>query len=104
MGDSFAAGDLECLVRVVIDEAHLQLAPVAGVDEAGGVEAGDTVLESESATGLDETGVPLRKGDGDTRGNQGPATPSSEFDVDAGNEVDPCVAGARVAGKREIGI
>jgi len=104
LGDSFTAGDLESLVRVVIDQAHLELAPVARVDEAGGVEAGDTVLESESATGLDEAGVSLRKGDGDTRGNQGPAPPSGELDVDAGNEVDPCVAGARVAGKREVGI
>ena len=104
LSDSFAAADLESLVRVVIDQAHLELTAVARVDEAGGVEAGDTVLEGEPATGLDETGVSLGKSDGDTRGNQGPATSSGKLDVLTGDEVDPCIAGARVARKREVGI
>ena len=58
--------------RIGVDQQHLQLPPVAAVDEAGGVEAGDAVTQGEAAAGLDEPGMARRDGDGDPGGHERP--------------------------------
>jgi len=60
LSDSLTASDREIDRGVVIDQANLQLAAIARVDEPGGVETGDTMLEREPTPGLNETGIALR--------------------------------------------
>src|SRR4051812_9666591 len=52
--DALAPHDLEVLGRVGVDQQHLELAPIAGVDQAGRVQAGDAVLQCEAAPRLHE--------------------------------------------------
>ncbi len=67
LSDPLTAHDLERLGRVVVYKANLDLAPIPRIDQTRGVEAGHSVLDSEPATWLHETGVALRQCNSDTR-------------------------------------
>ena len=69
LGDAFAVFDLERLVGEV-NEQHLHLAAVVGVDGAGAVEHGDAVFEGEAAAGTDLRLAVLGQLDEEARGHQ----------------------------------
>jgi hypothetical protein len=56
----------------VIDEEHLELAAVAGVDESGRVQHRHALLHRQSGAGQHEAGVTSGNGHGETGGNQAP--------------------------------
>ena len=102
--DAFAPSHLERFGRVVVDQAHLELAAVARVDQARRVEAGHTVFEGETAAGLYEPGVPLGQGDRHASGDQRPAIRGREGHVLAGQEVHAGVAGTGIGGQGQVGV
>ena len=60
---------------VGVDQQHGQLVPIARVDEAGSVEAGDPVSQRQTAPRLDEARVALREWPGSSRSAPGPDRP-----------------------------
>ena len=96
--------DREGIIGVGVDQEDLDLAPVAGVDQSGGVEAGDAVAVGQPGAGLDEGGVPLGHGHRQPGRNQGPATPRGQGGILAGDEVGAGVAGPGVGRDRQIGV
>ena len=104
LGDAFTAGDLERFGRIVVDQAHLQLTAVAGVDQARGVQDGDPVLERKTAPRLDQAGVALRKRDRDAGGDEGPTTGGGKGDVLSGDQIDTGVTRSGVGRERQVGI
>lgn len=104
LGDALTAGDLERLGRVVVDQAHLQLTAVAGVDQPRGVQDGDPVLERKTAPRLDQACVALRKRDRDACGDEGPTAGGSKGDVLSGDQVDTGVPHSGVRRERQFGI
>ena len=104
LGDAFTAGDLERLGRIVVDQAHLQLTAVAGVDQPRGVQDGDPVLERKTAPRLDQPCVALRKRDRDAGGDEGPTAGGSKGDVLSGDQVDTGVPRSCVRRERQVGI
>ncbi len=104
LGDAFTAGDLERLGRIVVDQAHLQLSSVAGVDQPRGVQDGDPVLERKTAPRLDQACVALRKRDRDAGGDEGPTAGGSKGDVLSGDQVDTGVPRSCVRRERQVGI
>ena len=70
--DPVPAADHDGLVPVVVDQGDLDLAAVAGVDGAGGVDDGQPVAGGEPGAGVQEAGVPGGDGDGDPGGDEGP--------------------------------
>ena len=59
------AGDEPERGPAVVGEDDLDFAPVAGVDDAGGVGDGDAVCAGEPGAGGDEADVAFGDGDGD---------------------------------------
>ena len=104
LGDAFTAGDLERLGRIMVDQAHLQLTAVAGVDQPRGVQDGDPVLERKTAPRLDQACVALRKRDRDAGGDEGPTAGGSKGDVLSGDQVDTGVPRSCVRRERQVGI
>jgi len=104
LGDAFTAGDLERLSRIVVDQAHLQLTAVAGVDQPRGVQDGDPVLERKTAPRLDQACVALRKRDRDAGGDESPTAGGSKGDVLSGDQVDTGVPRSCVRRERQVGI
>ena len=104
LGDAFTAGDLERLGRIVVDQAHLQLTAVAGVDQPRGVQDGDPVLERKTAPRLDQACVALRKRDRDAGGDESPTAGGSKGDVLSGDQVDTGVPRSCVRRERQVGI
>jgi hypothetical protein len=81
-----------------VDHDHLDLAPIAGIDDAG---QAVNAFEGDAALVPDETGVAGRNGDLDPR-RHGEDLPRGEVAVDDGKEVEPGVAG--VAGDGQLGF
>jgi len=104
LGDAFTAGDLERLGRIMVDQAHLQLTAVAGVDQPRGVQDGDPVLERKTAPRLDQACVALRKRDRDAGGDEGPTAGGSKGDVLSGDQIDTGVTRSGVGRERQVGI
>ena len=104
LGDAFTAGDLERLGRIVVDQAHLQLSAVAGVDQPRGVQDGDPVLERKTAPRLNQACVALRKRDRDAGGDEGTTAGGSKGDVLSGDQVDTGVTRSGVGRERQVGI
>ena len=92
------------VVRIGVDQQHLELAAVARVDEARGVETGHAVLERQPAAGLHEAGVALGDRDRGARGHERAAASTGQQHLVAGNEVGTGVTGAGVSRERQIGI
>ncbi len=104
LGDAFPPGDVEVLCRVGVDQQDLQLAPVTRVDQTGGVETRDAVLERQAAAGLDEARVTDGNRHGHTRVNQRPSPAVGQGQILAGTQVDPRVTGFGVLRERQLGI
>ena len=59
LSDAITPVNLVTLLRVGVDQQHLDFASITRVDQARGVQAGHTVLEGEAASRLDEAGIPF---------------------------------------------
>ena len=59
LSNALTASDHEIGRRVVIDQANLQLAAIARVNEPRRIEAGDAMFERKPTSGLNETGIAL---------------------------------------------
>src|SRR5262249_10810080 len=66
LSDALAPREVDGLAAVV-DQEHLELAAIAGVDEARCVEHGDALLHGEARARQHEPGVARRDGDGEPR-------------------------------------
>jgi hypothetical protein len=104
LGDAITAVDLVVVVGVGVDEEDLELVPVARVDEAGRVEAGDAVAQGQAAAGLHEPGVALGEGEGDPGRDQRPAAASAQHRSLSGQDVEAGVALLGVGGQRQLGV
>jgi len=87
--------------RVGVHQQHGQLVPVAGVDEARGVQAGHPVPESQPAAGLHEAGMARGDGQGDPRGDRRPPAPGRQGHVRPRHQVGTGVAVPGVGGQRQ---
>src|SRR5206468_149527 len=67
LGDPVAAAEPDRLARVVVDQADLDLAAVAGVDRAGGVDHAQAGPGRQTGAGVHEGGEPVGQRDGHTR-------------------------------------
>lgn len=65
-------------IGIRIDEHHLNLAPIARVNEARGVETGNSVICCESTSGEDEAGKTV--GDRDSKPRRDPRPSASRFE------------------------
>src|SRR5262245_56501928 len=65
LGDTVPGLDHERLGAVGVEQQDSDLAPVAGVDQARGVDEGDAVARREARSGQDQTGVSGRDLDRD---------------------------------------
>ena len=104
LGDPVAAPHLVPLARIGVDQKDPQLVAVAGVDEAGGVEAGDAMAQGEAAAGLHEPGEARRNGDGDARGYQRPSTTGGQLGVLPRHQVGAGVVDACIRRQRQLGV
>ena len=93
---------LDRLGAVVVDQQHLDLAAVAGVDGAGGVHDGQPVPGGEPRAGMDQRDVPLGERERDPGRHQGPLA-GGEGEVDGGHQVGAGVAGMGVRRERQAG-
>ena len=85
------------LGRVGVDEQHLELVAVPGVDETGRVQQRDAVPQREPAARLHEAGVPDGDGDRDARRHERPAAARRERRILASAQVGAGVALSGVA-------
>src|SRR4051794_22472957 len=102
--DPLAPPDLERRRRIGVHEQDLELAAVPAVDQTGGVEARHAVFEGETTSGLDEARVAEWNRNGESGGDERPATTGQERHVLSRPQIDPGIARLGVAGQVEIGI
>ncbi len=87
----------------MVDEHHRDLAPIAGVDDARGVDQTDAVTGGEATARAHECHGAGGKGDR-YPGGHGRAFTWTELDVDSGPQVQPCIARMLVGRRREVRI
>ncbi len=104
LGDPVPAFHLVVGDRVGVDQEDRELTAVPRVDEPRGVEAGDPVVEGETAARQDEAAIADGQGDDDPGRNEGPATPGAQTGVFAGIEIGPGVARVGVVGHGQPGV
>ena len=104
LGDPLAPRDGVGFGRVEVDQDDPKLTPIARIDQAGRVEACDPVLEGEAAARLDESGVAVRQGDGQSRRNQRSTAARLEDDLVARQQIESRVAGPGISGERQFGV
>lgn len=68
--DPVATAYLDGRLRIEVDEDDLDLTPIVTVDKPRSVHKAQALLQGEPASGLDETCVPVRYGEGDARAHQ----------------------------------
>lgn len=69
--DPLPSLDHESLGGVGVDQQHLQLAAIVGIDQSRGVQAGHSVLEGKPAARLHEPGITAGYRNRDTGRDQG---------------------------------
>ena len=95
--------DHERLARVGVQERHLELAAVAGVDQAGRVDERDAVTRREAGARLDEAGIALGDRDGEAGRDERPLA-GRQLDVLARGEVESRVAVVGALGDDGVGM
>ncbi len=104
LGDPVTPPHLVVVLGVVVHQHDVQLAAVAGVDQAGRIETGDAVAHRQAAAREHQAGVPRRDGHRHPRRHRGPSTPAGQQGVGPGDQVGTGVPPAGVAGHRQVGI
>ena len=89
--DALTAQDPVLVLRVGVEQDHLDLVAVAGVDQPGRVGHGDAVAQGQTAAGEHEAGVPRRNGHGQPGRHQRPPAAGGDDRVLSGQEVEPGV-------------
>ena len=72
LGDAITHGELDALASIGVEQRHPDLAAVARVDSAGGVDDGDPVLGREARTRVNEADVACGQRDAHSRAHRGP--------------------------------
>jgi hypothetical protein len=72
LGDPVTASNAHGAPTVGVDQAHLDLAAIAGIDGARGVHDADAVLRCQSRSRVDERRVAGWQCDGDAGSHQAP--------------------------------
>ena len=103
LGDAVAALHVEGLGLVSVEQGDHQLAAVAGINGAGRVHNGDTVLGRQAGARVHQANVAFGQGDCHAGGYQG-AFARLQFEVDAGAQVSASVAGLCVSGCGQLGV
>ena len=94
---------MEGLGLVSVEQGDHQLAAVAGINGAGCVHNGDTVLGRQAGARVHQTNVAFGQGDCHAGGDEG-AFARFQFEVDAGAQVSAGVAGLCVGGCGQLGV
>jgi hypothetical protein len=101
LSDPIAAPQLDGLGPIVIDDDHLQLAPVARVDGCGSVEQSETGSPGKARAGVEEAGITGRQRDREAGRQQRPLA-GLQLDVDHRAQIGTGVAVQGVAGQRSL--
>ena len=99
LGDAIPGLHRVVRLGIEVDERHFDFAAIAGVDQAGGVHAGNSVPDGEPTAGQDEAAVTLGDSQGEARADEGPATARRQMVSLVRHEVAPRVADVGVSGK-----
>ena len=102
--DALTAHDAKGVLGIGVDEQHLELAAIAGVDETRRVEARDPVLQGEPAAWLHEAGIPDGYCNGGAGGHERSSATRRELDVVARDEVGTRITVGGVGRHREVGV
>jgi hypothetical protein len=89
---------------IQVDEQHLELVAVSGVDETGTVQQRHTGTQRQPRSGQHETRVADGDRDGDTGGHERPSTARGKHGVLTSEQIEPGIAGTRVRRQRQVGI
>ena len=92
------------LLAVRVEQGDLDLAAVAGVDRARGVDDRDPVPRREARAGVHEGGVAVRAGRSPRRSGRSPAPAAGATTSIARDEVGAGVAGVGVGRDGEVGV
>ena len=103
LGDPVAAAQLDRLDRVVVDQHHLDLAAVARVDGAGGVDDREAVARRQPGARVDQRDEAVGQRERDPGRHQRPL-PRRQRHVDGGHQVGAGVAGMGVRRGRQVGV
>jgi len=103
LGDAIAPVQCQRRGRVVVDDDHLDLAPVAGVNRARCVHQPESGASRQPGAGVYERGIAGRQRDGQTCRNNGTHS-GFECHVLSRHDVGAGIARHRIAGKGDIAI
>src|SRR5215470_9748528 len=103
LGNPVPSPEPDRLSAVGVEQGHLDLATVPGIDRAWRIDNGDPVPGSEPGAGVDEGRVPVRQGDRDPGGHYRPL-PRGQRDVHRREQVHARIAGVRPGGQRQLGV
>ena len=103
LGDPVAAGQVDRLPRVEVDQQHLDLAAVAGVDGPGRVDDRHPEPGGEPGARVHQGDVPVRQRDRDAGRHQRPL-PRLEVHVDGRHQVGAGVTGVGVRRERDVRV
>lgn len=98
--DPVAAVQAEGFLGVGVDQGHPDLAPVARVDGAGGVDQGDAVLGGQAGARVHEGCVAVGQRDGEPGADDGPLA-GQQFEIFGRVEVGSGVARVGVERHRQ---
>ena len=101
LGNPVAMCDVNLLTRVVIDHDNLDLAPIAGVNDTRCIHYPQTGTQSETASGMNESGEPRRQSDSNSCRNQR-ALAGRDAHGFCSPEIKTSIAGMLVCGKRQV--
>ena len=91
-------------VRIQVHQCHHHLASVAGVDEPGCVDNGDTVACRQAATSQHQPTPAVLEPEGDSGTHHCPAAGRSQFDSGTGMQVHSGIAHPSRDGKGQVRI
>jgi hypothetical protein len=101
--DAVTSRQHDRLVRIMVDEAYPDLAPIAGVDGPRRVHHRESRAGGQARPRMDEAGIPGRQRDGYPGADKGPRS-GVEHDVGGGDEVGTGVALSGIGGEGDTGI
>jgi hypothetical protein len=103
LGDPVTAAKLDRCCAIGVDDDHLDLTSIAGVDGAGSVDQGQPVAESQAGSRMDKSGIPRRE----RHRNAGPDAGSfawRELDILGAEQIGPRVAVVGICRRRQLRV
>lgn len=99
LGDPVATPDTDRLHRIEVDQRHLDLAAIAGVDRTGAVHDRKTYARSQTGPGMNQADHAVRDSHRDTGWNQA-ALPGGQLDVLGAVQINSGITVVGAAGHR----